>query len=222
MKTRVWPRALLAVSALSLLITGARADDILANGNFSEGKAHWKGDGKTADSTDMTDVTASLDHSGDASGMYVPLSQKKWTSISQVFNTRETALTFSMTYKTSADFSLHAAPNDLFSSVSVDALVQQLVGFPLENIGTTPTIPETALVIISDPTQNLVIYSYVKLPDKAGDSETASTLITGLMAHEEKTLIVAFPEGYGKITLSNISLSKPSAGAQPPPGPFPN
>jgi hypothetical protein len=222
MKTHIWPIALLVASALSLLAAGARADTILANGNFSNGKAHWKGDGKTASSIDMTDVTASLDNSGDASGMFVPLSQKKWTSISQVFNTRETVLTFSMTYKTSADFSLHSGPNDLFSSVSVDALIQQLVGFPLKDVGITQTTPETALVIISDPTQNLVIYSYVKLPDKAGDSETTSTVITGLMAHEEKTLFVAFPEGYGKISLSNISLGKPGMGGLPPGAPFHN
>jgi hypothetical protein len=222
MKSAPWLKSILIASALPFIAGVANADTILANGNFSEGKAHWRGDGKTADSTDMTDVTASLDHSGDASGMYIPLSQTKWSSISQIFSTRETALQFSMSYKTSADFALRSGPEGFFPSTSLDALIQKLVEFPLSNIGLQQTKPETVLVIISDPTQNLVIYTTVPFPDKASDSETASTIISGLMAHEEKTLYIAFPQGYGKVTLTNISLSKPGFGNLPPGVPFHN
>jgi len=84
----------------------AAADDeknVLANGNFANGKASWKGDIKDGTSSDMTDIASSMSDQGKVTGMMVALNGH-WTKFSQVFSTRETALNFSMTYQTSADF----------------------------------------------------------------------------------------------------------------------
>jgi hypothetical protein len=225
MKAPFWTRPLLLAAGLAFCATDSWADDkILANGDFAEGKAHWKGDGKDAGGTDMTDISASMNSQGSVKGMVVEL-KPGWTSVSQVFNTHETTLNFSMTYTTSPDFMIQPS-GGAFGGMK--AVLERLVGFPLDMGGTPGGPPQhgsfqaqsgSALIVIADPSQNLVISSYAKLTSGNG-AQTTGTTIDHLMAHEEKTLYVAFPPGKGTITFTTISLAKPDSGAAPSDNPF--
>ncbi len=195
------------------------AADILANGDFAQGKAHWKGDGKDASSADMTDISAPLGSQSAVKGMLLKL-KGDWTSISQIFNTRETKLTFSMTYKTTPDFSLSGGrpgpggapspmnrPGGQLGFGGLQPILEKLVGFRLQG-GGGPIRPNAALLVIADPAQNQVMYTWVPLPPASTEVQTTGTTIDGLMAHEEKTFYLAFPPGAGTITFQKLSLEK--------------
>jgi hypothetical protein len=206
--------------ALALGSTLAGADPILVNGDFQDGKAHWKGDGKDAASDDITDINSPLSNQGSTSGMLLQL-RSDWTSVSQIFNTRETELVFSMSYKTSSDFALGNGNGGDGSIGGIESVIENLVGFPLQHRDIM-IHKNCALVVISDPSQNLVIYSEVRLPAASSDEQKVSTKIPGLMAHEEKTFYLAFPPGTGTITFHHIALDKPDGGAAAPESPFQN
>jgi hypothetical protein len=217
------------VLALLLLAAGvafwaceAQADDILANSDFSQGKAHWKGDGQDASGTSIDDVSASMSSQGSVAGMSVTLKPQDWTLVWQTFHTREAALTFSMNYKTSADFVLTTGPGGAVASTSsVDSLLAYILQVPLRTSAMSgglgdPTHPSphispaSAVVFIADPSQNAVVWSFVKLTGAPSGTITTA-LLDKLMPHEEKTLYIALPPGTGTVTFANISLAKPDA-----------
>ncbi len=211
--------------AVSLaFIAPLKADNILANSDFSDGSANWKGDGKDASSVDMTDIGTSLDNSGAAKGMIVTLDPKRWKMISQTFETSEKALDFSMTYKTTSDFSEGAVPGGL----GITMILQTMLKIPLQsnngfgfppNMQQRPGASSSALVAIADLDQNVVIYSPVSA-NLSTDSTTNSTRLNGLLEHAEKTLYVLFPPGSGSITFSSITLSPVAKPQQTDDDPF--
>jgi len=220
MKFLRYSKVLLLALSLSLAVTVLRADTILVNGDFSQGKAHWKGDAKDAASGDMTDISTSMSDQGASSGMMVQLKPNDWTYVSQDFNTRETTLVFSMAYKTSSDFSLANGNGGDGSIGGIEAILERLVGFPLQRKDIS-IHKGAALVVVSDPSQNLVIYAASKLSSGA-DQQKSAVKIDGLMAHEDKTFFLAFPPGQGTITFQNIALTKPDAANPAPDNPFQN
>ena len=226
----------LALFALALWCAfPLKADtNILANSDFSNGKANWKGDGQDASAPDITDVSVPLDNSGSVKGMIITLGQG-YKTISQDFSSPDKTLTFSMTYKTSPDYQ----PDSLMGSATM--IMQSLLKIPLTDSpgpgmpprppGMPPSMPfgrpqggsipkNSALVAIADLDQNTIFYSHVSVA-AAGDSTTVTCQITGLLEHAEKTLYVVFPSGTGTITFSNISLTKPDEStAAPSDNPF--
>jgi|ERR1700677_1257948 len=193
-----------------------RADtDILANSDFTDGKAHWHGDGQDASSIDSTDASASLSNAGSAKGMIVHLANH-WTSVSQTFNTQDDKLTFSMTYTTSSDYVPENFVTDYFWSSLGGFLGIKLKG------GGFKADPNSALVVIADLAQNTVFTALVDAKPAPNGAVTSSATIDGLLAHEEKTLFVIFPDGTGSITFSNISLDKADDAPAPSQNPFQN
>jgi len=205
---------------LCLLAAGlARADDnnLLVNGDLSDGKSHWKGDGKDASSGDMTDINAPLDNPSSAKGMIIAIKKMGWTSVSQEFTTHENTLNFSMTYTTSSDF----VPSN-FDGYSINAL-GMLVQLPLQQTPMGPGMnnfapqqrhPKSVIVVIADPDHNEVVYSFIPMPPVSDQPQTISTTINKVMENEEKTLYVAFWGGAGTLTFTNISLTASNPSSQ--------
>jgi hypothetical protein len=161
--------------------------DILANENFADGAAHWRGDG----------------HEGDG-GLVINLDPNNWTKVSQTFNTRESRLQFNVTYTLSDDCSLAArAPRSLNLFLD-ETIFQQLTGVLCLPFHDT-VAPASWMAFIFDPAARHFdsIYISTATPD---DPKTGSGLLDNLVEHEEKILYLTFPPGTGSITLKNVSL----------------
>lgn len=218
MKPASWIRSLLFVAGLSACASEVLAHDILVNGNFAQGKAHWKGDGKDASGSSIDDISASMGSQGQVSGMLVNL-KHGITYVSQMFRSGDTALTLSITYTTSADFNATgaahagAAGGPLGSqngTIDAGGPITDILGFPV--IGQLPTPgKDQAVALIADPSQNAVISALIPFPASPGGPHTSTITFDRLMAHEDKTLYLFLPPGEGSVTFSQISLAKPGA-----------
>ncbi len=238
MKRAHWIRSLLFTAGLAFCAQEVRSDDILANGNFSDGKAHWKGDGKDASGTSIDDMGASMSSQGSASGMAVSL-KGGITYISQVFHSAETALTLSITYKTTADFATTGRARSGRSggtpggppqpggfpggpgggSMGFGGALTAILGFPVQGQLPMPG-KDQAVALIADPSPNALISSLIPLPASPDAPHTSTIVMDQLMAHEEKTLYIFLPPGTGDITFSNISLVKPDTAPAASGNPF--
>src|SRR5882762_8971027 len=64
--------------------------DILANSSFVDGRAHWKGDAKEINTSDLS--------AGNVPGVTVTLNRDKWTKIYQRFKTHEKTVNYSISF----------------------------------------------------------------------------------------------------------------------------
>ncbi len=206
-------RSTLGLVFLGLALLPLQADiDILANSDFSNGKAHWKGDAEEA-SASVAD--GGLGNGAASNGLILNLKPHSWTSISQTFNTSESKLALSITYKTSSDYKL--------GWLATDGIIGPLGGFlGIRLRGNPGPMPaDSVLVVIADLAQNAVIFQPLNL--KASDDfTTASIQMDGLMEHEEKTLYIIFPDATGTVNITNISLNKVATSDAAPDNPIQN
>jgi len=169
--------------------------DILANGSFADGTAHWRGDAHN-----LSDGSA---------GIIIQLNPSKWTQVYQTFNTKEDALDFSVSFQTSSDFSLLTDP------VMTVPNLEEITGTPFHrgiNLNSN-----SWLLMIVDPAEALMTYFKIKIKPGSTDVQTATNAIPRLAAHEEKTIFLAFPPGEGTITLLNIILTPTTNSTSPSP-----
>jgi len=184
---------LLLACALSL-----RANDILANGNFVDGTAHWHGDAHA--STDWNNQ-----------GITIDLKSSRWTNISQVFNSKETSLNFSITYKMSPDCAL--GRTKLGADISVDDLAD-ITETRFKN--PIHINSDAWLLMINDPTNNEGTYYTIATKPGTSTEQTITGTIPNIAAHEEKTIFLIFPPGQGSITLLKIALTSTAPASQSP------
>jgi hypothetical protein len=188
---------------LSITLLPLHAHDILANGDFADGAAHWRGDGKSPSDAGQPDAT----------GLIIQLDPTKWTKISQVFNTRESALSFTITYKTSSDC---AFSNDASKGTDLMVSVEDLISLT----GTRYRNPlrlkaGSWLLMVNDPSEASMTYYEIQAKIGSPDAQTVTGNIPKLVAHEEKQIFLAFPPGTGTITVTKIALA-PTGGAPTP------
>jgi hypothetical protein len=162
--------------------------DILANGNFDNGSAHWDGDRLT--NTDATDLV-------------IPLKKDNWTKISQTFNTRETCLKLSVTFSLSEDSTM-LPKNSTVEFYLTDGVVKDVTGIRLQQ--TTAKMPRGGFAaFILDPTANLLDSSILGSAPTT-HSQPSQGFFYHLTPHEQKTFYLCFPPGDGTVTLTNITL----------------
>jgi hypothetical protein len=157
--------------------------DILANGSFADGTAHWRGDA----------------HESTSGGIIIQLDPVKWTSVSQTFNTQEPNLDFAVTFQTSDDYASKVG------SLLSQSAIANLTGILYKKaIGVGPN---SWLVMIVDPAAREMHYGRVPVKPGEAHPQTQNGPMANLVAHEEKTLYLAFPPGAGSITLLHVELT---------------
>jgi hypothetical protein len=189
-----------AIALLGLLVfagTISLRADILVNGNFADGHAHWKGDAKDPDTT-----TPDLSNPNSQGGVTITLKKEKWTKIYQSFTTREKKLHYSITFTLSSDYQIdHNQPEN--TGFARPAGLDDIEGVPYcyaSNSGSWACIVAEGLGTSSFPIR----------PDT---TKTASQTLSGFIHgaegsdSEEMVLIFAFPPGEGSITITDISLT---------------
>jgi hypothetical protein len=189
-------KAIALVGLLVFACTISLRADILVNGNFADGHAHWKGDAKDPDTT-----TSDLSNPNSQNGVTITLKKDKWTKIYQSFNTREKKLHYSITFSLSSDYQVdHNQPEN--SGLARPPGLDDIEGVPFCYASDTGT---WACMIA----EGLDTSSFSLRPDTTKtDSQTLSGILHGASGDdsEQMVLIFAFPPGEGSITITNISL----------------
>jgi hypothetical protein len=190
------------MKALALFILLAFASvvslqaDILANGDFSDGHAHWKGDAQDPDTGG--DLTANPSSNA---GVIIKLKKDKWTKIYQSFSTHEKKLRYTITFTLGADYSPEAHPvvSDMGPSAGLDDIdgVYPYYGYSYRGnwmcIAAQGGFGRASFSLRPDPTK------------------TGSQSLTGLISgppdeHDDMIIVFAFPPGEGTINLTKIEL----------------
>ncbi len=117
--------------------------DILANGDFANGSAHWDGDRKT---------------DTDAASLTIKLKPNTWTKIFQVFHSADAAMKVHVTYTLSEDctFLPEKGMSEFFLS---DGVLKDITGLRVPTAGVTPIKMGGFVSVIVDPVKPLVFSS---------------------------------------------------------------
>jgi len=190
----------LAFAVLVLAFTLPLRADILANGNFADGRAHWKGDAKEIDANANNLTT------GNPSGVTVTLKKDKWTKIYQTFNTHAKKVQYSITFTLSPDYQVQqttyngSSGNMSGGTAGLDDIegMPYLYGYSYRGAW--------LFVVREFGTPGSTYLHPLPDPKKSG-SQTLTGNIQGLTDTAEKILVLAFPPGEGSVTLTSISLT---------------
>jgi hypothetical protein len=174
--------------------------DILANSNFADGRAHWKGDAEDIDSS------GDLSNSSTQGGVTITLKKDRWTKIYQTFTTRAKKLHYSITFTLGSDYDPIVTPEEPY--------VPGAQILPTPGLDDIPGVPVyyaqhdgSWMAIIAQSGRSSS--SFPLRPDvKKSDPQTFSGPLRGSGDDEvEMNLVFAFPPGDGTITITNISLT---------------
>jgi hypothetical protein len=182
--------------ALLLLIAGvalARADsDLLQNGDFSHGLAHWYGNIQALpDAADGTPVP----------GVMIKLRSSEWTTLTQDFEVKAGA------YKLQATFTL--SPNAHFSNQLTDYInIPVKLSFPDEH--PLDAQPGQWVAVVTDPTAGTSLCWMVDCSRKPGQ-QTYTFTVKDINFSNKQTLLLAFPPGSATVTLQRVSLVPPDS-----------
>jgi hypothetical protein len=193
------------ILCFALMILGyaplLQADNLLQNGDFTDGKNHWSGDGKTPDEYAQDNSSATSDPLT-SKGLIIQLKEHSWTKICQDFKgDKGTHYVFNVTYMLSPDFTLSDKADD-YVDVGKHANIGDAKKWLPITIGVGQffdTVEEL------DGTNSF----YEKFTPKLGSSEIQTYQDVGppLSSLGHKLVALAFPPGTGFIVLLNISVT---------------
>ena len=181
--------------------------DVLANSDFSEGRAHWGGD---AEEIAAPDPATSTGTDTPSTGVTIKLKKDRWTMIYQSFTVREPVLYYTIVFKLSPDYKLTSQGSDDSAAADFSNVpgIMQLYDVPVGHW--------TLLYTGTDPTDS----TSIKMKHLEADATLAKTqTLTGKLINlnngADASLILAIPPGEGSVTLSTVELSPTDPNAQP-------
>jgi hypothetical protein len=185
---------------LVFLLAGSSAvladdnNDLLQNGDFSDGIAHWYGDCHT-----VADTILDSDYQAPAAGTgaVVKLRAGDWTKLTQDFDTKPGTLHLTVTYELSPGATFSQRPEDYTNTT--------------ENVGYTawrayPTSVGSWVVMLCD-----IAAGHANIFEVRSDNAAAGpqTFKAGFRAKsdEQKSICLGFPPGKGFITVEKVSIT---------------
>ena len=180
--------------------------DILVNGNFADGHAHWKGDIQDTDAGDSASLSGA--NSGAAAGVTINLKKDKWTKIYQSFTARNEKL-FTITFQLSADYKLSSRNADDTSSADFSDVPGIYMMWSMSERFWN-------LLVSGGSFANKILEPDTK---KMGQQQTLTGRVSDLNTDTDSVFLLAFPPGEGSVTLFNIALSPNDPNADPNAGP---
>lgn len=185
-----------------------RADDnLVLNGDFTEGAVHWKGDVKLPQ-TDSDALTTSETPTPATPGLVIQLKPKNWVKITQQFEPKTPNLALSVTYSFSPDLA--------FSDDSKNYTnVAHFLGYDFWQPFNIPKGNWT--LIVTDIAKGTLYYDAIPFAAGTKGPQTFSDKLSGLIPHEDETICLAFPPGKGSVTLLHVSVTKGETEAKPAP-----
>ncbi len=210
-------KTLLLLGAAAVLLLPVRGD-ILANGDFHNGKANWKGTLKAAGDSDTNDIS-SIDHPSDAKGVIVDLSKGLWPRIYQTFDSQDKSLNYTVTYQLSADYAPHTGgsggmmppqppppPPGSNRTGPPNFFLSNILDGPYSGALRPPTGNDFLLLVV-DLTDGTYSSSLIHPTLGKTDAQTATGILSDVPPHDEKTFYLIFSGGKGSVTLLNVALT---------------
>ncbi len=191
---------------LALLLLAAfnhvQADNLLQNGDFSDGIAHWYGSCRTP--ADMTSDDSSYQNPGSANALVVKLRNGDWTKVTQDFETKPGVITLSVTYVLSPDLKFSQRPDDYANTTGA-------IGFTAWRSFSTE-VGQWVVMMCDLAAGHANVFTINGKQTGAPQTFTAS--FNG-KSGEKKNLCLAFPPGQGFVTLQNIALTPSQSNVAP-------
>jgi hypothetical protein len=194
---RISAFALIAFASISLL----RADEVLQNGDFTDGSNHWRGDGRTPADYAQDNPSAATNPLT-SKGLIVQLKPDRWTKVAQDFKgNNDTHYCLTVTYKYAPDLAFSTKAEDYTN-------IPAKVGFEGSESWTPFNIPVGQFFVTVDDIDDTKGY-YEKVASKAGTSETQTYQDPGLPMTplSDKMVTVSFPPGTGTVVILKISVT---------------
>jgi len=167
-------------------------NNLLQNGDFSSGLAHWYGNIQAL--ADVPEAGVSNNNGG-----VVKLKSSDWTKVTQDFEVKPGVYKLHVTFMVS--------PDTQFSTQITDYMnVPAKIGFSNEHPSDARVRQWVIAVADSDALSS--IFWRVNTAKNPGPQSYTFT-IRGINFSNRQTLILAFPPGTGFITLTQVSLDAP-------------
>jgi hypothetical protein len=184
--------------ALLLCPTCLRAEELLSNGDFSDGNDHWLGDGVAPSQLSPDNPLAASDANAE-NELIVPLRPHGWTKVSQAFHTHAAQYTFLIKFKTSPDVKFTKEKDEYDRSA--------------EEIGlwTTPFYHQfnNFLYGIVDDSKRIWFAGYCNIINLKSPNPILERTMNNISVSDDKTIYLAFPPGEGNIVIKSISVMTP-------------
>jgi len=176
-------------------------NNLLQNGDFSDGSNNWLGDGKTPAEYAQDNLSAASDPLT-SKGLIIQLKPDAWTKVTQVFSgDQSTKYVDTIVYKTSADLNLSSKPTDY---VDLNAHVQ------INNFeGYAPISTRVGQVVdmIHEIGGSRIVYEMFAPKVGSSDAQTYVHHCPPLPDSGNKTFVFAIPPGNGIIVLLSASVT---------------
>jgi hypothetical protein len=206
----------LVLSLLALLMS-LRADDIVANGDFSQGAANWDGDVSSDDSA--TPNLSSSATSATPAGLTIQLKQDRWTHISQVVQTNADSLKCTVVWRMSSDCSLVTDAAQGNGSVMSKDTFGNLTNYDYGYHMPVKAGDWILMAVKREPGMPKNPWCPIEIPSSKGDptkQQDATVVFKSLGTYGEKKIVLAFPPGQGSITLLKVAITSLNAPASGP------
>ena len=191
----------LLIGAIATLLLPAHGD-ILANSDFHNANANWKGDRHAAGEPDTND-SSSIDHASDAKGVILTLKPAHWTKFYQAFDSQDESLCYTVTYQLSADYAPQGvrgggmmpsrpnpptltgmpAPRNAFLSAILEADYSGILQPPTGN---------DFLLLVVDLTDGSYSSSLIHPTMGKTDPQPTTSVLSDVPPHDEKTFYLIF------------------------------
>jgi hypothetical protein len=195
----------LAAFLILLTLINVRADNnLLQNGDFADGRAHWDGDCHSPDSS-SDPVDLSTPTTTAPSGVIVKLRGGDWTKVTQDFDGKVGQYILTIHYTVSPDLKFSQVPDDYNN-------VPGKVGF--SRLSPFNSDPGEWAVVIND--LGAMHYCYWKITPTltAGVQSIKANVNLDSGDDLKKGFYLLFPPGSGVITLQGITLVAQNGSSQ--------
>ncbi len=186
------------------------AQELLQNGDFSDGTSHWRGDGKPAASETSTDL---ITNSNPSNGIAVEMRSKGttlWQEIDNANIPQDAGIDITLTYSTSSDFALRVR----HVAATPDSAAHDFTEPILLTVSRAAGVSLGKNATFTSPTGG-----FYWAPDTGGVSsrtlQKTITLPSTSAAGDPTWFKLWFPPGSGIIFFTKISVS-PHNGPVPP------
>lgn len=181
-------RPLALLFFMASLIPVQADNNLLQNGDFSNGITHWNGNVQTPVAAEIPEVT---------SGAIIKLRHHDWTLVHQSFRIKAGNYILKVVFMPSSDFH--------FSNQYPDYMnLKAKLDYPDPNVSPDAEIGQWAIVITDFSAATSIYWTTDLVKPPSQQSQTFS--IKGIDFTHEQALTIAFPPGSGYITLQQISL----------------
>jgi hypothetical protein len=189
-----------ALLALALALP-LRADNLLQNGDFTDGISHWHGDGRS--SADFaSDNPLGGGDTFTSKGMIIPLKHTAWVKVMQDFKAPSANATMTITYMSSTDLAFSTKDDDYaMFPMCLDMMWKSKA---IKSNQWTAGVYAAGGDMAKGHIGGL---SLLSPPATPAQPQTVKVSFKDLTPSDPYTVILGFPPGTGTIVVLNVSLT---------------